>query len=105
MVTINSQTVSSRGGVKVANEALRDYGIELVTSQMNRQVAVLNEFATLQVLHDGEIVFEAGNSDEVIAKLSELLPNAGLRHRRMSVSEDYGRDVLEVVFANEGGRA
>ncbi|QDU34021.1 hypothetical protein KS4_20820 [Poriferisphaera corsica] len=105
MVTLNSRSVTSRSGVDIANKVLRDYGIELVTSQMNRQLAVMNEFATLRVMHDGEMVCEAGTGEAVIEKLGELLPNADLRKRRVLVTEDYGREVLEVIFADGGGKA
>ena len=96
MITINSRAIKSRQGVQAANEQLRPFDIELVCSDRNRQLAILNEYATLRVMRHGQMVFESGVSEELIEKLADLLPEAHVEHRRVTISEDYGKDILEV---------
>ncbi|WP_432796993.1 hypothetical protein [Poriferisphaera sp. WC338] len=96
MQTLDSRALKSRHGVEDANRVLKPFDIELVCSDRNRQFAILNEYATLRVLRHGEAVFETGICEDLIEKLAEMLPESKVEHRRVSVSEDYGRDILEL---------
>ena len=98
MVTLNSHSITRKAGVKQANHVLKDYDIELIGCNLNRQLAVMNEYATLKLLKHGKLIHEAGTGEDLIRKLGEILPDADLQQRRMSITEDYGRNVLEVQF-------
>ena len=98
MVTLNSHSIIKEAGVKQANNVLKNFDIEVIGCNHNRQFAVMNEYATLKVLKHGKIIHEAGTGEDLIRKLGEILPDADLQQRRMSITEDYGRNVLEVQF-------